>query len=189
MKLSQRIAILRKIRRFIPIEQRILYYNAMIKQVMLYGSSIWSNCSVGNLTRILKLQKRVARVILGAETRSNSVNLFNKFGWLPFYGAVKEDLTGLGNEDLTWLANELNDFFTSVGSITAQKASDLSLHHGLNVNLDVPTPLHISTNVSLELFVLHQVTENQVEKVIRRLPYNKAPGMDNISSRILKDAL
>ena len=39
--LSQRIAVLRKIRRFIPIEQRILYYNAMIKQVMLYGLTIW----------------------------------------------------------------------------------------------------------------------------------------------------
>ena len=37
--------VLRKIRRFISIEQRILYYNAMIKQVMLYGSTIWSNCS------------------------------------------------------------------------------------------------------------------------------------------------
>ena len=66
-KLSQRIAVLRKIRRFIPIEQRILYYNAMIKQVMLYGSTIWSNCSADNLTRILKLQKRAARVILGAD--------------------------------------------------------------------------------------------------------------------------
>ena len=53
-KLSQRIAVLRKIRRFIPIEQRILYYNAMIKQVMrmIYGSTIWSNCSADNLTRI-----------------------------------------------------------------------------------------------------------------------------------------
>ena len=36
-KLYQRIAVLRKIRRFIPIERCILYYNAMIKQVMLYG--------------------------------------------------------------------------------------------------------------------------------------------------------
>ena len=77
-KLSQRIAVLRKIRRFIPIEQRILYYNAMIKQVMLYGSTIWSNCSANNLKRILKLQKRAARVILGADTRLNSVNLFSK---------------------------------------------------------------------------------------------------------------
>ena len=84
---------------------------------------------------------------------------------------------------------KLNDFFTSIGSITAQKARDLSLHHGLNVNSDVPTPLHISTDVSPELFVLHQVTENQVERVIRSLPSNKAPGMDKISSRILKDSL
>ena len=52
---------------------------------MLYGSTIWSNCSADNLTGILKLQKRAARVILGADTRSNSVNLLNKSGWLPFY--------------------------------------------------------------------------------------------------------
>ena len=49
---------------------------------------------------------------------------------------------------------------TSDGSITAQKASDLYLHHGLNVNLDVQTPLHMSYNISPELFVLHQVTED-----------------------------
>ena len=95
----------------------------------------------------------------------------------------------MASEDLTGFANELNDFFTSVGSTTAQKASDLALHHGLNVNLDVPTPLHMSSNVSPELFELHQVTESQVEKVIRGLPSNKAPGMDKISSRILNDCL
>ena len=49
--------------------------------------------------------------------------------------------------------------------------------------------IYLLTNVSSELFVLHQVTENQVEKVIRRLPSNKAPGMDKIYSRILKDSL
>lgn len=76
----------------------------------------------------------------------------------------------MASEDLTGLVNELNDFFTSVSSMTAQKASHLALHHGLNVNLDVPTPLHMSSNVSPELFELHQVTESQVEKVIRRLP-------------------
>ena len=61
----------------------------MTKQVMLYGSTIWSNCSADNLTRVLKLQNRAARVILGADTRSNSVNLFNKLEWLPFYDEVK----------------------------------------------------------------------------------------------------
>lgn len=101
----------------------------------------------------------------------------------------KQQDSFMASEDPTGLANELNDFFISVGSITAQKARDLSLHHGLSVNLDVPTPLHISTDVSPELFVLHQVMENQVERVIRSLPSNKAPGMDKISSRILKDSL
>lgn len=36
---------------------------------------------------------------------------------------------------------------------------------------------------------LHQVTERQVEIVIRRLPSNKASGMDKIPPRILKDSL
>lgn len=89
IKLSQRIAVLKKIRRFIPIEQRILYYNAMVKQVMLYGSSIWTSCSIDNLTKVLKLQKRAARVILNADTRENSMKLFFKLGWLPFYDEAK----------------------------------------------------------------------------------------------------
>ena len=53
----------------------------------------------------------------------------------------------------------------------------------------MPTPLHTSSNVGQEFFVLHQVTENQVERVIRGLPSNKAPGVDKISSKILKDSL
>ena len=122
--------------------------------------------------------------ILDSNGNSNSIwKIINRC--LP----RKQQDSFMASEDPTGLANELNDFFTSVGSITAQKARDLSLHHGLNVNSDVPTPLHISTDVSPELFVLHQVTENQVERVIRSLPSNKAPGMDKISSRILKDSL
>ena len=122
--------------------------------------------------------------ILDSNGNSNSIwKIINRC--LP----RKQQDSFMASEDPTGLANELNDFFISIGSITAQKARDLSSHHGLNVNLDVPTPLHISTNVSPELFVLHQVTENQVERVIRSLPSNKAPGMDKISSRILKDSL
>ena len=79
-KISQRIAVLKKIRCFMPLEQRMLYYNSMIKQVMLYGSSIWTSCTIDSLTKVLKLQKRAARVILNADTRDNSVELFTKLG-------------------------------------------------------------------------------------------------------------
>ena len=67
---------LTKIRRFLRSEQRKLYYNTMIKQLMLYGSTVWSNCSSDDMMRFFKLQKRTARVILEADARSSSVKFF-----------------------------------------------------------------------------------------------------------------
>ena len=76
---------LKKIRRFLRIEQRILYYNTMIKQLMLYGSTVWSNCSSDNIMRVFKLQKRTARVILETDARSSSVKFFRtKIRVAPF---------------------------------------------------------------------------------------------------------
>ena len=84
-KLAQRVAVLRKIRRSLPLDQRKLYYNAMIKQTMLYASTVWASCSVENIRKVFRLQKRAARVILGADTKANSVKLFKQLGWVPFY--------------------------------------------------------------------------------------------------------
>ena len=64
---------LRKIRTEIPIEQRILFYNYLVKLLSRYVI----------LTRILELQKRTAQVILVAKTRSNSVNLLKKLLLAP----------------------------------------------------------------------------------------------------------
>ena len=55
---------------------------------MMYGSNVWSNTSKENLERISKLQKRAARIILGASTRAKSPPLFQKFGWIPFIEEV-----------------------------------------------------------------------------------------------------
>ena len=38
---------------------------------------------------MLQLQKRAARVILRADTRANSVQLFKKLGWIPFFQEAK----------------------------------------------------------------------------------------------------
>ena len=88
-KLSQRIAVLRKIRRYLPIGERILYFNTMIKQTMLYGLTVWTSCATENINKVFKLQKRAARVILEADTRANSVDLFKKLDWIPFYDEAK----------------------------------------------------------------------------------------------------
>ena len=52
---------------------------------MLYASTAWTSCSVENIQKVFRLQKRAARVILGADTKANSVKLFKQLGWVPFY--------------------------------------------------------------------------------------------------------
>ena len=88
-KLGQQLGVLRKIKRFLPLDQRKLYYNTMFKQVMMYGATVWANCSVENLKKILGLQKRAARIILDVGTRTNSVSLFKQLNWLAFHEEVK----------------------------------------------------------------------------------------------------
>ena len=88
-KLTQRIAVLKKIRSHLLLDQRILYYNAMIKQTMMYGSSVWVSTSVDNLNKVFRQKKRAARVILNADTRANSADLFRELNGLPFFHGAK----------------------------------------------------------------------------------------------------
>ena len=54
-----------------------------------YVNVIWTTRNKDNLGRVLKLQKRVARVILKTDTMTPSVPLFNCLKWLPFYEEAK----------------------------------------------------------------------------------------------------
>lgn len=88
-KISQRTGILNKIKSCLPLDQRLLFYNSLIKPIMNYASVVWHTCSKDSMQRILRLQKRAARIVLDAEPRSSSVRLFNKLRWLPFYNEAK----------------------------------------------------------------------------------------------------
>ena len=43
------------------------------------------SCSKENLLKVLRIQKRAAKIILDAEKTAPSVGLFNTFKWVPFY--------------------------------------------------------------------------------------------------------
>ena len=90
-KLASRIVVLRKIRAFLPLSQRVKYYNAVIRPVMSCASVIWSSCNKEQLYRVLKLQKRAARVILYAYHQASAIALFNKLSWIPFYEQSRID--------------------------------------------------------------------------------------------------
>lgn len=90
-KLASRIAILRKIRACLPLKQRLQFYNSIIRPVMSYANVVWANCDKESVHRVLRLQKRAARVICYADRMTPSVALFNKLGWIPFYEQHKID--------------------------------------------------------------------------------------------------
>ena len=48
-----------------------------------YGSVVWGTTSASNLDRISKLQKRAARVILHADLKTPSAEMFETLRWLP----------------------------------------------------------------------------------------------------------
>ena len=81
---QERIAVLWKIRRLLPLDQRKLSYNGTVKQTMLYASTVWASCSVENIRKVFRLQKCAARVILGTDRKANNIQLFKQFGLVPF---------------------------------------------------------------------------------------------------------
>lgn len=86
------------------------------------------------------------------------------------------------------LATKFNEYFTSVGIV--QKAHDLADKH--NFCIEPTTTVRESTLIcdeSDDLFQFCTVLEEQVDKIIKAFPSNKAPGPDKVSARVLKDSL
>ena len=85
-KLSKRLGLLRHISPYLKKNQRIIYFNAVIKPLMMYASTVWTSCNKEVLERVLRRkQKRAARIILEAQRTSRIVTLFNNLSWILFY--------------------------------------------------------------------------------------------------------
>ena len=80
---------------------------------MDYGCLIWGRCT--NTLRILKLQKRVARIILTADITTPSQIIFSELNWLTFPKRVQYHSCTMVYKALNGLAQEyISDIFTKV---------------------------------------------------------------------------
>ena len=70
-------------------KQQRLYYQSIIRSVLNYVAVVWTNCENDLLAKVLKLQKRAARLIMDADSKASYVRLFHDLIWLPFYEDVK----------------------------------------------------------------------------------------------------
>lgn len=90
------------------------------------------------------------------------------------------------SKDHLIVANEFNKYFSSVGSLTAQKVTQLALDH--NIDISNSNPDH-TQYLDGEQFNFRRVSCYDVQKIVLSMPSNKSPGIDQISTQVLKDSL
>ena len=88
--------------------------------------------------------------------------------------------------ELKEVADEFNQFFTSVGAWASEPSRFL-----LNIHNLVPLLVIVPDNEISEVdkFCFHPVSSREIQKIVMSLPSNKAPGHNKVSTSVLKDAL
>lgn len=136
--------------------------------------------------RELRLAEKahVQSEIIGSKGNTNAIwKIINRC--LPRKSKILPNI----NDNPTNLADKFNEYFTSVGSLTAQKAYDLAMEYDFNSATTISPPATRKHDECPDDFQFHAVTEQEVGKVIKGLSLNKAPGHDKITARVLKDSL
>ena len=87
-KVAQRIAVLKQIKHNFLLVECKLSFNALIKPILLYGSCTWTTAMEENVKCVFKLQKRAAHIILDANIRDRSKDLFRQVDWQPLMDEV-----------------------------------------------------------------------------------------------------
>ena len=88
--LSSKISLLRQLAKYVSVNVLKKFYQGYILPLIDYGSITWSGTTTGNIERILKLQKRAARIILQTDYSTPSSEMFYQGYILPLidYGSI-----------------------------------------------------------------------------------------------------
>ena len=85
--ISKSIALLRRIKCYLPLDTRLTYYKTFLQPHIDYCNIIWGQSN--HIMRLLKLQKMALRIIYDKPKMSASKPLFKESGLLPIQERVK----------------------------------------------------------------------------------------------------
>ena len=83
-KCNSLLFLLNRIKKYLNIPTRKLFYNAYILNHLDYCCSVWGNANTELMTSIIKFQKRAARSILDKPIETPSEELFAELKWMTF---------------------------------------------------------------------------------------------------------
>ena len=84
------------------------------------------------------------------------------------------------------VAEEFNNFFSSVGTRVSEESTSLIGKHNLPTP-PIPTPGQEIPES--EMFRFHSVSSNEIREIVMAFPSDKAPGYDKVPMSTIKDAL
>ena len=130
----------------------IIYFNAVIKPLMMYASTVWTSCNKEILDRVLR--KRAARIILEAQhTSRNTVTLFNNLSWVPFYNEAYIKRYELAFKRIN--GSQLPDYL----SASLRKNSHVHSRSTRNCNVNLLCPLHRNISEGGRTFAVRTVKD------------------------------
>ena len=78
LNITRRITLLKHLSKYVNKNSLKQYYNSYILPGFDYGCRIWSRGSSSNVNRLIRLQKRAARIILHVDVMTPSANMFQE---------------------------------------------------------------------------------------------------------------
>ena len=151
LNITRKITLLKQLSKYIDKNNMKLYYTSYILPIFDYCCIIWSRTSALNTNRLLKLQKRAARIILGADIMTSSKHMFKELQWLSFPQRVNYHTCVLVYKSINGLAPEyLSQLFT--------KTSELHTRNLRSVNNDELRVPFARTNYFAKSFSVGTIT-------------------------------
>lgn len=118
---NSRLSLLRRIKPFLTRHCALRFFNFCIHNHLIYYSSARGNCSSYLLSRLIRVQKRAAILLLDADFTQSAVSLFSKLKWLPILDLIKLRklvplFTILNNPDAPFCLKRKFNFLSSLRS-------------------------------------------------------------------------
>ena len=98
------------------------------------------------------MQKRAARIILAAQRTSQTVTLFNKLNWIPFYKEAYINRCALAYK-------RINRTLPEYMNTSLRKNSDVHSRSTRNCNLNLLCPSHRNTSEGGRTFAVRTIKD------------------------------
>ena len=110
LNISKRITLLKLLSKYVGKDSLNQYYNSYILPILIWGGN-----TAAQTNRLLKLQKRAARIILRADIMTPSKTMFDKLKWLSFPKRIQYHASNMMYKSLNDLAPDyMMDLFNKV---------------------------------------------------------------------------